>query len=133
MSSSPSPPNGSISWFDLTVPNADAIRDFYAAVVGWKWSPVDMKGYQDYCMNLPDSGETMAGICHQRGVNASLPAQWLLYITVKDLDKSLARVVELGGKIIAPMRGGAGQGRFCVIQDPAGAVSALFEPAKSTE
>jgi predicted enzyme related to lactoylglutathione lyase len=131
MTSAAPPKVGSIGWFDLTVENAVAVRDFYTAVVGWKWSPVDMQGYSDYCMNLPSTGETAAGICHRRGVNAQLPCQWLLYITVENLDQSMARAVESGGKIVAPPRGNAGQGRFCVIQDPAGAVAALFEPAKT--
>jgi predicted enzyme related to lactoylglutathione lyase len=124
-----SPPIGSITWFDLTVPNADQVRDFYAAVVGWKWTPLPMGGYSDYCMNLPDSGDTVAGVCHARAVNSSMPAQWMLYINVANLEQSMARVLELGGKVIVPVRGYAGQGRFVVIQDPAGAVAALFEPA----
>ena len=129
MSTSPQPPVGSIGWFDLTVPNADQVRDFYAAVVGWKWTALDMNGYSDYCMNLPSTGDTVAGICHTRAVNASMPPHWLLYITVANLEQSLKHVEELGGKAIVPIRGHAGQGRFVVIQDPAGAVVALYEAA----
>lgn len=128
MSNTPQPAVGSIGWFDLTVTNADEVRDFYAEVVGWKWSPLDMNGYSDYCMNLPGSGDTVAGICHKRNVNASLPSQWLMYINVANLDQSMSRVEALGGKILTPIRGNTTQGRFVVIQDPAGAVAALFEP-----
>jgi predicted enzyme related to lactoylglutathione lyase len=129
MSTSPQLPIGSIGWFDLTVPNADEVRDFYAAVVGWKWSPLNMEGYDDYCMNLPSSGETVAGICHSRSVNASMPPKWMMYITIEDLEQSLARVVQLGGRVVVAIRGNAGQGRFAVIQDPAGAVVALYQAA----
>ncbi|MGE0757358.1 MAG: VOC family protein [Pirellulaceae bacterium] len=125
------PEVGTIGWFDLTVADAETIRDFYAAVVGWQATPVDMQGYQDYCMTLPGSGETMAGICHKRGVNAALPPQWLLYITVDNLDHSVAQVTALGGQVVVPPRGSAEHGRFCVIRDPAGAVSALYEAARS--
>lgn len=121
---------GLIGWFDLTVADAETIRDFYSAVVGWKWSEVGMGGYSDYCMNLPATGDTVAGICHRRDLNANLPSQWLMYITVEDLDQSIAKVLELGGKVLEPARGYAGQGRFCVIQDPAGAVAALYEQPK---
>ena len=31
----PRPPVGTIGWTDLTVPDADGLRDFYSAVVGW--------------------------------------------------------------------------------------------------
>lgn len=121
---------GSITWFDLTVKNADAVRDFYNKVVGWTFAPVDMGGYNDYNMNSPADGKTVAGICHARGMNADLPPQWLLYITVEDIDKSAAKCVELGGKIIDGPKGMGSYGRMCVIQDPAGAVAALVQSAK---
>ena len=47
---------GSTGWIDLTIPNADGIRDFYSNVVGWKSSPVAMDGYSDYTMTEPESG-----------------------------------------------------------------------------
>jgi hypothetical protein len=89
-----------------------------------------MGGYGDFCMVSPHNGKTVAGICHARGENADLPPQWLVYITVQDLDKSAARCVELGGRVLASSKGLGDMGRFCVIQDPAGAVAALFEPAR---
>lgn len=127
MTPAPQPQPGTIGWFDLTAPNADEVRDFYCDVAGWKWTGLPMGGYSDYCMNLP-SGETIAGICHKRNVNASLPTQWLLYINVADLDASLRQVETKGGKILSSIRGNKVQGRFAVIQDPAGAVAALYEP-----
>jgi predicted enzyme related to lactoylglutathione lyase len=121
---------GSITWLDLTVENAEEIRDFYARVVGWEVASVEMAGYSDFCMNAPGSGKTMAGICHARGVNADLPPQWLAYITVEDAADGAKRCEELGGKILAGPKSMGGQGSYCVIQDPAGAVVALFSPER---
>lgn len=112
---------------DLTIPNADAVRDFYAAVAGWKAEPVDMEGYHDYCMFPPGGDVPAAGICHARGPNANLPPQWLIYITVPDLDRSLASCLAAGGAVVAPVRE-MGGGRMAVIRDPAGAVAALYQP-----
>ena len=120
---------GSIGWVDLTVPDAERVKQFYAAVVGWAPEPVDMGGYADFNMTSPSNGQPMAGVCHRRGVNADLPAQWLIYIDVPDLDASMSRAVELGGRILAGPKGFGGQGRYCVIEDPAGAVAALFQRA----
>lgn len=119
---------GSVSWFDLTVPNADEVRDFYSAVAGWTAAPVDMGGYSDYCMMPPGAEAPVGGICHRRGENAHLPSQWLIYITVPDLRASLAACAQRGGRIVAPERE-MGGGRMAVIQDPAGAVAALYQPA----
>jgi len=118
---------GNIIWTDLTVPDAEAIRDFYGAVVGWQPEPVEMGDYSDFNMNAPASGKAIAGICHVRGENADLPSQWQVYIVVANVSESAARCVELGGKVIARPRA-LGDAQFCVIQDPAGAVAALIEP-----
>jgi len=117
---------GKIGWMDLTVPEAGAVRDFYQAVVGWRSEGVAMGGYDDYCM-LPEEGGPVAGVCHARGVNAGLPAQWLIYITVANLEQSLAAVRAGGGEVVRPTKSLGGHGRFAVVKDPAGAVCALFE------
>jgi uncharacterized protein len=125
-----SPQPGAIAWIDLTVAEAGAIRDFYSKVAGWQADPVDVDGYQDYAMR-PAEGEPVAGICHKRGPNAGLPSAWLVYITVADLDVALECCRESGGRVVAEPRGQGAQGRYAVIEDPAGAVCALFEPPTS--
>ncbi len=117
---------GKIGWVDLTVSDAGRMRDFYRDVVGWKSEGVEMGGYQDYCM-LPEEGGAVAGVCHARGTNEGIPAQWLMYVTVADLARSLERCQALGGEIVRPARGMGGQGRFAIVRDPAGAVCALFQ------
>ena len=88
MSNSSKPEVGSITWFDLTVPDAEKVKDFYSKVIGWKSAPVSMGDYNDFNMNSPESGKTNAGICHKRGGNAHLPSQWMIYITVKSAEAS---------------------------------------------
>jgi predicted enzyme related to lactoylglutathione lyase len=126
MSNSATPKPGTIAWHDLTVPNAEKVRDFYQAVVGWKPEPVEMGDYSDFSMIAPN-GEGVAGVCHARGANADLPAQWLMYVIVEDVDASAKKCVELGGKVITGPRS-LGSARFAVIQDPAGAVCAIYQP-----
>jgi uncharacterized protein len=118
---------GSVGWVDLTVPEAEALRDFYAEVVGWKPEPVDMGDYRDFNMTDPADRAPRAGVCHARGVNAGLPPVWVVYFRVADLDASLAAVEREGGEVMAPPRA-AGGTRYAVIRDPAGAVCALAGP-----
>jgi predicted enzyme related to lactoylglutathione lyase len=120
------PRPGTITWTDLTVEDADGIRDFYEAVTGWAPEALNMGAYSDYVMSA-DGGEEVAGICHRRGSNADLPPQWLIYITVEDLDHSIAECQRRGGSVLTPPRSYGG-GRYCVIKDPAGAVCALYQP-----
>jgi predicted enzyme related to lactoylglutathione lyase len=125
MSDAIKPAAGTIVWTDLTVDDAESVRDFYAVVIGWESKPEDMGGYSDYHMIPPGSGKSVTGVCHARGENANVPPQWLVYFSVEDVDESAKRAVAAGGKIIDGPRM-MGAGRFCVIQDPAGAVCALF-------
>ena len=118
---------GTISWTDLTVENADEIRNFYSEVVGWKFEFVSMGEYSDYTMLTPDTKKAVAGVCHAKGLNSSLPSQWLIYITVSSIEQSIEDCLKLGGKLIAEPKNYASMGKYCVIQDPAGAVCALFE------
>ena len=127
MTTSPPHPIGSIGWCDLTVPDASNIRDFYTSVCGWSATDVSMGDYADYAMTSP-GGQMVAGICHKRGVNADLPSQWLMYVTVADLAASLEQVQTRGGKILRAATPMGAYGTLAVIQDPAGAVIALLQP-----
>jgi len=118
---------GKIGWIDITVDNANGLRDFYTKVVGWDTEDVSMGDYADYSMAMPASGEAVSGICHARGSNAELPGGWLIYIIVADVEASAETCKANGGKILVEPRGLAG-GRFCVIEDPSGATCALYQP-----
>ena len=118
---------GAVSWMDLTVDKAEELRDFYSGVVGWDTDEVDMGGYNDFCMIGPGSDQPTAGICHARGTNAGLPPQWIIYITVANLDYSIASCKKLGGQVISGPSDLTADSRYCVIKDPAGAVAALYE------
>lgn len=91
---------GRISWIDLTVPDAESIREFYGKVTGWKSDPVSMGDYYDYCMVPPDGRDPVAGICHAIGINKDIPPQWVIYISVENLDNSITCCKELGGEVI---------------------------------
>jgi predicted enzyme related to lactoylglutathione lyase len=117
---------GEIVWVDLTIPDAEKVREFYLSVVGWEVSAFDMGDYSDYVTMTPHKKESVAGICHARGSNANLPPSWIIYIKVKNLDASLDAARANGGEIVAgPKEFGAA--RFCVLKDPAGAVFAVME------
>jgi hypothetical protein len=118
---------GRIVWTDLTVKEAEKLRDFYAAVADWRFEPVQMGNYADFNMIPRDSSEPAAGVCHARGRNAALPPQWLVYISVADLDHAIRECEIRGGRVIDGPRS-MGEQRFCVIQDPVGAVAGLIGP-----
>jgi predicted enzyme related to lactoylglutathione lyase len=117
---------GTFAWFDLTVPNAQAISAFYTSVVGWQTNTASMGEYDDYSMQTLDSKTDVAGVCHTKGVNQDLPAQWLMYIKLSDLDASIVQVVKLNGSDLTPIRKFSDTSHSAVIKDPAGAVCAIY-------
>ena len=118
---------GKIGWIDISVDDASGLRDFYSSVVGWQPEGLSMGDYDDFTMKTPHGGSAVSGVCHARGSNAELPRQWLIYITVADVDASAKACTELGGKLIVAPKA-MDDARFCVIEDPAGAVAALYQP-----
>lgn len=117
---------GKIGWVDLTVPNADEVRDFYRDVAGWTVSEVPMGGYADYCMHPGEGSDPVAGVCHAKGVNADIPPGWMIYITVPDVAESVRLCIEKGGQVIrAPKK--AGSGAMAIIRDPSGSVAGLYQ------
>jgi predicted enzyme related to lactoylglutathione lyase len=115
---------GQIGWIDLTVGDAPRLRDFYREVVGWEVEELSMGDYADFVMKC--DGEAVSGVCHARGGNADQPPGWMIYVVVEDLDRSLTRCEQGGGRIRVGARSMA-EGRFAVIEDPSGATCALFE------
>ena len=87
----------SVVWQDLTVADAERISDLSSAVVGWKHEPVAMGDFSDFHILALGSNDPAAWICHARSSNAALPPQWLIYITVADLDAAIAACASRGG------------------------------------
>lgn len=121
------PRTGLIKWADLTVDDTEAVVDFYQGVVGWNAAAFEMADRTDYVMSHPETGDTTAGICQQAGDIEGLPQQWLVYVTIDDLDDSIEACNRLGGKVVFGPRESETMGRWCVVEDPAGAVMALTE------
>jgi len=118
---------GKIAWTDLTVPDAEGLKEFYSRVAGWSSEPVSMGEYNDFSMIPMEGIEPVAGICHARGVNADFPPTWIIYIVVEDLEKSLAACRDGGGEVLLGPKGMGPGSAYAIIRDPAGAVSALYQ------
>lgn len=118
---------GKFVWQDLTVEDAGEVKDFYSVVVGWEAEAVSMGDYEDYNIIRPGGDTTpIAGICYRRGSNRHIPAQWLNYVMVESVDKSIESCKAMGGKVVDGPRP-MDKYKFVIIEDPAGAVLALLE------
>ncbi|MEM8589219.1 MAG: VOC family protein [Pseudomonadota bacterium] len=118
---------GSFMWNELSSTDLEASKKFLGEVVGWSFDEVDM-GSGTY--TIAKSGDSqVAGLMSTMDPN--MPSAWVSYVHVADVDAAAAKVEGAGGKVMVPMMDVPNVGRFCWVQDPAGAVFALMTPAES--
>ena len=112
--------NGAFGWFELMTTDVETAKTFYKGLFGWEYETVPIPG-AEYTMVKVD-GVAVAGIMEQPDECKGMPPSWDIYITVDDVDATVKSVTELGGKLLRPAFDIPEVGRFCVLQDPQGAV-----------
>jgi predicted enzyme related to lactoylglutathione lyase len=120
---------GTFSWTDLSTPDADGARDFYGALFGWEFedAPIpEEAGGGVYRMAKID-GRSAAAMYES---SERHPA-WASYVTVDDVDATAARAGELGANLMGEPFDVMTSGRMALVQDPTGAVLALWQPKES--
>ena len=111
---------GALSWNELATADLDGSSAFYGGLFGWTFE--QMEGEMPYLIIKAQGGRSNGGV---RPRMESEPPYWLVYFGSDDLEASTARAGELGGStIVEPMA--VGPGRISVLQDPQGAVFALY-------
>jgi uncharacterized protein len=122
---------GAFGWNELGTRDTASAREFYAAVFGWGFEEQDMGEMGTY--TTWKAGEAMVGgMFDVTGVVPDeVPAHWLTYFTVEDLDASLEKVKSGGGDVKnGPIE--IPVGRFAVVGDQFGAVFAVMQPSEET-
>ena len=113
--------HGAFSWCELMTTDMDAAKAFYGRLFGWESEETAMPGMMPYTVLKP-SGQPAGGIMAMPPETQGMPPAWGVYVTVDDVDLTARTAEELGGRLLVPPRDIPNVGRFCVIQDPQGAV-----------
>jgi hypothetical protein len=119
---------GSFSYVELASPDPDGARAFYMGLFGWGVRDEDMGEHGIYTQFLKD-GDVVGALYKlpQEQKDAGVPPNWALYLTVENADQAVAKVKELGGKVIMGPMDVFEHGRMCVVADPVGAVCCLWQ------
>ena len=117
--------HGAFSWSELMTSDPEAASEFYGALFGWTVETMDM-GTGPY--NVVKVGDTSLGgiMGKPPGTPAGMPSMWGCYVTVTNVDETLAKVRNLGGKVLMEPMDIKGVGRMAVIQDPQGAALSVI-------
>jgi predicted enzyme related to lactoylglutathione lyase len=111
--------HGAFGWFELMTTDVDGAKKFYADLFTWTTEDMPMEN-MDYTV-IKVEGDQVAGMMPLPTDSGEMPPTWGIYITVNDVDATINKAKELGGKILVEPRDIPDVGRFCVIQDPQGA------------
>jgi predicted enzyme related to lactoylglutathione lyase len=65
-------------------------------------------------------------------VPAEVPSYWMPYFQVANVDEGAAKAKSLGGTVVVPPSNIPDAGRFSVLNDPQGAMFAIFAPKPRT-
>jgi predicted enzyme related to lactoylglutathione lyase len=118
--------HGTMCWADLSTGDEQAAGNFYTQLFGWTLDPgKDGSGY----MHINAGGHGIGGIPPSKYKDPNVPPHWLTYFWVDDVDATAAKATGMGAKLLMPPTTMEGVGRMSFIQDPQGAVFAIFHSA----
>ena len=115
--------HGATEWYELYTPDAKKARDFYTALLG---DTADLMpgGLEYYILKQGDA--MLSAIMQIDPAWGKMPAQWVPYFLVANIEETLAKVIQNGGKHM----GGIDPspfGRIAAVADSAGANFKLVE------
>jgi predicted enzyme related to lactoylglutathione lyase len=113
--------HGAFSWFELVTGDVEGSRGFYGKLFGWTTENMEMEGGMTYDVINVD-GEGVGGIMETPRQAAGTPSMWGVYVSVDDVDATAEAAKEMGGQVLMGPQDIPEVGRFCVLQDPNGAL-----------
>jgi predicted enzyme related to lactoylglutathione lyase len=107
---------------ELNSTDLSKARSFYQQLFAWKLQDVPMP---QGTYTLIDVGEGTGGGMLQHPMSGA-PSMWVAYVAVDDIRASTDKAKSLGGKVLKDVEV-IPQGSFSIIEDPTGAVFALWK------
>ena len=116
---------GCLTLNELHTRDPEAAITFYAGLFGWETEVIEVNGEPVYG-SINNAGALNGGLMPMTEQNGDAPSYWLPYFTVTSTEGAVAKIRDLGGKLMAgPLDVPAG--RIAAVSDPQGAAFALFE------
>jgi len=123
--------SGKIIWRDLLTNDPAASKRFYGELFGWKFESVgtasNLKEDSAYTL-IRHNGRLIGGMINTLALNGRDDiSQWVVLISVEDIEARMKTVIESGGKVMTPPTDLQDRGRLAVIRDAEGALVGLLE------
>ncbi|MBB3060506.1 VOC family protein [Microbulbifer rhizosphaerae] len=125
--------HGDFIWYELMSADADRAQAFYGELTGWRFSDSGQPG-RDY--RIVNAGEEPVGgllqLTREQREHGAQP-NWMGYICVDDVEKSLAAIGADGGTVMMPAMAIPGAGTLAMVGDPQGVPFYIMHPARGEE
>ncbi|MGW0767680.1 VOC family protein [Streptomyces sp. NPDC002676] len=113
---------GTLGWVELATRQTDRARDFYTTVFGWsvnasQWYTQWGIGGDDFG-GMADMGDRFP---------QDVPAHWMPYFAVDDVDATAEVAVGAGGSVVVPPASMPGGRRIAVLRDAQGATFGVYK------
>ncbi|MDX1530109.1 MAG: VOC family protein [Rhodothermales bacterium] len=120
---------GTFCWVELLTTDAEAAKAFYGDLFGWSNTDTPAGPDTTYTTFQHD-GRDVGGLYEMNAEQRAegTPPHWLLYACVDDAGAAAERVRQHGGAVLAEPFDVMEAGRIAIVQEPAGATFALWEP-----
>ncbi len=122
---------GAPIWYELMVPDAGAVAQFYKAVIGWDIAAegMDMPNGAQYRMITRPDGGNAGGVLTltQEMLAGGARPGWLSYFHVEDVDAAVEKAQALGAALWMA-QDIPGTGRIAMLSDPQGAAFYVMKP-----
>ncbi|MBK9168087.1 MAG: VOC family protein [Bryobacterales bacterium] len=120
---------GTFCWVELGTTDTTAAEAFYRGLFGWDAQRHPMPQGGEYLMWKLEGAQAGGGYrLSPQQLEMHVPPHWLLYVCVEDAAAAVARVNELGGKVLMGPSPVGENGIIAVVQDPQGAYLGLWQP-----
>ncbi len=118
---------GTPCWVDISVPDVEAAKTFYSALLGWDCRTDARPEAGGYTMCFVD-GVVAAAITPLWGEDAK--AGWSVYLASDDTDLSVTAVTGNGGQVLVAPIDIFDAGRMAFAVDPVGATFGIWQKAR---
>lgn len=122
---------GCMCWNELMTTDTEVAKAFYGDLFGWEPRTMDMGDLGEYTLFNRGGDQGAAGMLAIKPEMGPIPANWLVYFAVADIDAAFARAQEIGANSVVPPTDIPEVGRFAILADPVGAVFAIYKSSKS--
>lgn len=122
--------NGTFCWIELGTSDASAARNFYTQLFGWTVNENPMGEMGIYYI-FQKGGRDAAAMYQIGPQQEGMPPNWLSYVAVQSADESTEKAKSAGGTVVHGPFDVMDKGRMSLINDPQGAMFAIWESKES--